>query len=189
LPARWWADIPIDRKTIAEYRAGLNREFGGFADEVFASYPAREDPQVPGVFRTMFSDYDFAFSAWLLAKETAQIGQPAYLYRFTYVGSGPFASLGAFHSEELMFLSGRYWTSWVPKVEDARLSRGMVEYWAQFIKTGNPNGAGLAAWSTFEGDRLCQELGRRIGPEPVPRVGRFGIFQRFLDSRLQNAGE
>lgn len=176
-------------KTVAEYRAWLNREFGGFANEVFASYPTREDAQVPGVFGIMFSDYDFAFSAWLLAKETAQIGQPAYLYRFTYVGSGPFASLGAFHSEELMFLSGRYWTSWVPKVEDARLSRGMVRYWAQFIKSGNPNGAGLPAWPASDGDGLCQELGRRIGPEPVPRVERFGSFQRFLDARLQNAGE
>ena len=171
-------------KTVAEYRRWLNREFSRFADEVFASYPAREDAQVPGVFRTMFSDYDFAFSAWLLAKQTIQIAQPAYLYRFTYVGSGPFESLGAFHSEELMFLSGRYWTSWVPKVEDARLSRGMVGYWTQFIKTRNPNGAGLPTWPAFDSDGLCQELGKQIGPEAVPRVGRFGIFQRFLDSRL-----
>lgn len=176
-------------KTVAEYRAWLSREFGGFADEVFAVYPAQEDAQVPSVFRTMFSDYDFAFSAWLLAKETAPTGQPAYLYRFTYVGSGPFASLGAFHSEELMFLSGRYWTSWVTKPEDARLARAMVEYWAQFIKTGNPDGAALPAWPPFHGSALCQELGKRIGPQAVPRAERFGVFQRFLASRLPNAGE
>jgi len=97
--------------------------------------------------------------------------------------------LRAFHSEELMFLSGRYWTSWVPKAEDERLSQRMVRYWAQFIKTGNPNGAGLPPWPASDGDGLCQELGLRIGPEPVPRVERFGSFQRFLDSRLQNAGE
>jgi para-nitrobenzyl esterase len=175
-------------KTVAEYRAWLKREFGGFADEVFATYPAWEDAQVPGVFRTMFSDYDFAFGAWLLAKETPQTGRPAYLYRFTYLGSGPFASLGAFHSEELMFLSRRYWTSWVPRPEDGRLSRAMVGYWAQFVKTGNPNGAALPAWPAFDGDGLGEELGRRIGPEAVPRVERFGIFQRFLASRLQKVG-
>ena len=176
-------------KTAAEYRAWLKRKFGGFADDVFAAYPATEDAQVPGVFRTMFSDYDFSFSAWLLAKETAETAQPAFLYRFTYVGSGPFANLGAFHSEELMFLSGRYWTSWVPQPEDAQLSRAMVGYWGQFIKTGSPNGAGLPTWPAFGGNESCQELGRRVGPEPVPRKERFGIFQRFLDSRLQRAEE
>jgi para-nitrobenzyl esterase len=176
-------------KTVVEYRARLKREFGGIADEVFAAYPAQEDAQIPGVFLTMYSDYDFAFSAWLLAKETAQAMQPAYLYRFTYVGRGPFASLGAFHSEELMFLSGRYWTSWAPDAEDARLSEAMVGYWAQFIKTGNPNGAGLTAWPLFESNGACQELGRRIGPEAAPRAERFGIFQRFLASRLEKAGK
>jgi para-nitrobenzyl esterase len=176
-------------KTVADYRAWLKRQFGAFADEVFASYPAREEAQVPTVFRTMFSDYDFALSAWLLAKETAQTGKPAYLYRFTYVGSGPFASLGAFHSEELMFLSGRYWTSWVPKAEDAQLSRTMVGYWAQFIKIGNPNATSLPIWPAFDGGEACQELGTRIGPEAVPRSERFEVFQRFLASRLNKAGE
>jgi para-nitrobenzyl esterase len=175
-------------KTIAEYRAWLKREFGNLADEVFTTYPAQGDAQVPGVFRTMFSDYDFAFSAWLLAKETGRTGRPAYLYRFTYLGSGPFASLGAFHSEELMFLSGKYWTSWVPKPEDTQLSQAMVRYWAQFIKTGSPNGAGLPPWPAFESNGLCQELGLHIGSMAVPRAQRFGIFQRFLASRLQNAG-
>ncbi|MGB6131510.1 MAG: carboxylesterase family protein [Acidobacteriaceae bacterium] len=175
-------------KTLAEYRGWLTREFGGLSDEVFAAYPARDDAEVPGVFRTMFSDYDFAFSAWLLAKETTPTGRPAYLYRFTYVGSGPFASLGAFHSEELMFLSGRYWTSWVAKPGDAQLARTMVGYWSNFVKRGDPNGRGLPAWPAFGGKGECQELGQRIGPEAVPRAGRLEIFQRFLDSRLKKAG-
>lgn len=176
-------------KTVAEYQSWLKRQFGGIAEEVSAAYPAHQDEEVPKVFRTMFSDYDFAFSAWLVAKDTVRAGEPAYLYRFTYVGSGSFADLGAFHSEELMFLSGRYWRSWRPKAEDAQLSRAMVEYWAHFIKNGDPNGAGPQPWQGFGKDGLAQELGRRIGPEPVPRVGAFGLFQRFLDSRLQKAGQ
>lgn len=176
-------------KTVAEYQAWLKREFGGFSDEVLANYPVREDGKVPGAFQTMFSDYDFAFSAWLLAKEMGQTGKSAYLYRFTYVGSGAFASLGAFHSEELMFLSGRYWTSWVREPEDEQLSRAMVGYWAQFIKTGNPNGTTLPAWPAFDGDGRCQELGRRIGAVPIPRAERFGTFERYLAARLQKAGQ
>jgi len=176
-------------KTVENYRAWLKREFGGMADEVFAAYPVRQDAEVPEEFRTMFSDYDFAFSAWLLAKQMATTGRPAYLYRFTYVGSGPFASLGAFHSEELMFLSGRYWTSWVKKPEDAQLARAIVGYWSNFVKTGNPNGGGLQVWPAFGGKRECLELGQRVGPEPMPRVERLEIFRRYLDSRLEKVGD
>jgi len=174
-------------KTVADYHAWLQREFGSsFAGPVFAAYPAHEDREVPGVFRTMFSDYDFAFSAWLLAGDTALTGREAYLYRFTYVGAGPFAQLGAFHSEELMFLSRHYWTSWVPQPGDAALSRTLVGYWSRFVKTGDPNGAALPAWPVFRSrENDCQELGRRVGPERLPRVQKMAIFYEFLRTRLK----
>ncbi len=175
-------------KTLAEYHAWLRGEFGKLAGKVFAAYPAHTDGEVPGVFRTMFSDYDFAFSAWLLAKDTALTGRRSFLYRFTYVGQGPFAKLGAFHTEELMFLSRHYWTTWISQPEDAVLSRTMVGYWSRFVKTGNPNGPGLPAWPSFQRSHgMCQQLGRRVGPEKVPRVKRFKLFDEFLQSRLKKA--
>lgn len=175
-------------KTVEAYRAWLQGEFGSFADAVFAAYPAEDDAAVPGVFLTMFSDYDFAFSAWLVARDTAQTRQPAYLYRFTYVGGGPFAALGAFHSEELMFLSRHYWTSWVPQPGDAALSQTLVAYWTNFVKTGNPNGDGLPTWPPFASSAQCQELGRQVGFEAVPRAKHFAIFEEFLQTRLRKAG-
>jgi para-nitrobenzyl esterase len=178
-------------KTVAEYHGWLEREFGSqFAGRVFAAYPARTDGEVPGVFRTMYSDYDFAFSAWLVARDTAQTGKKAYLYRFTYVGAGPFAELGAFHSEELMFLSRHPWTTWVAQPGDAALSRTLVGYWSQFVKTGNPNGAGLPAWPVFRSsENDCQELGRHVGPERVPRAAKMGIFYEYLRTRLTGLPE
>ncbi len=178
-------------RTVKEYRDWLQREFGReFAGQVFAAYPAREDSEVPGVFVTMFSDYDFAFSAWLVARDTAQTGKKAYLYRFTYVGAGPFAQLGAFHSEELMFLSRHYWTTWVPQPGDAALSRTLVGYWSRFVKTGDPNRAGLPAWPAFRNsENDCQELGRRVGPEGLPRVEKMEIFYQYLRTRLKELPE
>ena len=79
----------------------------------------------------MYSDYDFGFSARLMASEVARAQQRAYLYHFTYVGQGVFAPLGAFHSEELMFLSRRFWTSWVhvPWKDAIRMSAAIVALW------------------------------------------------------------
>ncbi len=173
-------------QTLAAYHKWLKDEFGGFADQVFAAYAATSDSQVPRIFRRMFTDYDFAFGAYLLAKENADAGLPAYLYNFDAVGSGPFASLGAFHSEENMFLSQRYWTSWVKQPSDGVLSNAMIGYWVNFIQSGSPDGSGLPLWPRFSADRpLCQRLGKNIGPEAVPQVQRLPVFQRFLNARLQ----
>ncbi len=175
-------------KTLAAYRQWLQHEFGNFAEKVFAEYPAQSDQQVPQVFRKMFSDYDFAFGARLLAADTARIEQPSFLYRFTYVGAGKFAPLGAFHSEENMFLSGKYWTSWISRPYDQTLSNALIGYWVQFVKTENPNRTGLPAWPVYNPKSdLCQELGRRIGPQPVPGAQFFSVFQQFLTSRLQKS--
>jgi para-nitrobenzyl esterase len=171
--------------TVEEYRQWLRREFGPLSDKVFAQYPAHSDRDVPDVFRTMDTDFDFGFGARLLAIEMVHIRQPTYLYQFTYVGAGEFAALGAFHSEESMFLSKKYWTSWIHRPYDKTLSDVIIGYWVQFAKTGDPNSSALPKWPSYRANTdLCQELGRRIGPERVPRAERFGVFQRFLNARL-----
>jgi para-nitrobenzyl esterase len=175
-------------KTVIEYRQWLRQEFGAFADKVFAEYPARSDKDVALVFRTMDTDFDFSFGARLMAMEMAQTHQTVFLYRFTYVGAGQFAGLGAFHSEESMFLSKKYWTSWIRRPYDETLSNAIIEYWVQFAKTGNPNSSAFPSWPAYQpATDLCQELGQRIGSMPVPHAQRFGVFQQFLTSRLQSS--
>jgi len=177
-------------KTVAAYRDWLGKRFGQYAGQVFEKYPARSDAEVPVVFRTMDTDFDFGFGAWLLADDMARQGEAAFLYHFTYVGAGKFAELGAFHSEEEMFLSRRFWTSWVAQPGDAALSRTIIRYWADFAKLGDPNEGGLPAWPEMRPERrVCQELGRRVGPKPVPRLNKFGVFQEYLNSRLEKVGK
>ena len=172
-------------QTLAAYHQFLNRKFGPLASNVFANYPAITNADVPRVFTTMFSDFDFGFSMRLLATETARIHQPAYLYHFTYAGRGPFATLGAFHAEELMFLSQHYWKSWQPTPSDARVSDVLIGYWVSFIQTGNPNRASIPAWPLFNPQKdLTQIIGSNVATKPDPRAARFGPFQQYLDTRL-----
>ena len=173
-------------QTLAAYHQFLDKKLGPLAPQVFAAYPATADAEVPRVFNTMYSDFDFGFSARLLAAETARIHQPAYLYHFTYTGQGPFATLGAFHAEDLMFLSQHYWTSWVKTPDDARVSEALIGYWIHFIQTGNPNAAGLPKWPTYDPHQdLAQILGSTITTTPDPRAARFSPFQQYLDNRLE----
>lgn len=71
--------------------------------------------------------------------------KPAYVYYFTRDLPGD--DQGAWHSCELWYTFGtleRCWRPW--EEQDYELSRRMLDYWVNFMKTGNPNGEGLAEW-------------------------------------------
>ena len=73
---------------------------------------------------------------------------PAYFYYFDRKLPGDDA--GAFHSCELWYEFETYprcWRPWEPC--DLELSRIMSSYWANFVKSGNPNGEGLPDWSAY----------------------------------------
>ncbi len=172
-------------KNIAEYRHWLVNEFREFAGDVWKAYPATSDAEVESVFLRMETDYDYGFGSSVLAKAMSDEGQPAYLYYFTYVGRGPFAALGAFHSEELMFIGDSYWRSWVPNSDDEKLSELMGDYWVQFARTGNPNRRGLPEWPLYEEKSgRCMELGREVKPRSIPHKNGYAVFERILKSRL-----
>lgn len=82
--------------------------------------------------------------AWSQKLESAGF-PPAYVYFFTRRLPGDDA--GAFHSAELWYMFGTLERCWRPFTEhDYRLSEAMVSYWANFIRSGNPNGEGLPQW-------------------------------------------
>lgn len=72
-------------------------------------------------------------------------------YRYYFVrqparGTTP----GAFHSSELWYTFGTYGRCWRPfGPQDEALSEQMMDYWANFIKTGDPNGPGLPRWEGY----------------------------------------
>jgi para-nitrobenzyl esterase len=172
-------------KTLDEYHRWLSEAFKAHAQEVFAVYPARDDNEVSEAFLNMDTDYEFGFGARLIAREMAHAGQNAFLYYFSYVGAGKLAPLGAFHSEESIFLSKRYWTTWVSSPSDEKLSNVIIGYWVQFAKTSQPSGSGLPPWPNYDSKTdLCQELGRNIGQIPTPRAAKFAVFEEMLKEQL-----
>ena len=62
---------------------------------------------------------------------------------------------GAFHSSDLRYLFGRLDTSWRPyTLKDRLISEKMMDYFAAYAKTGNPNGEGRPYWKPCSSGKL-----------------------------------
>ena len=93
--------------------------------------------------------------------------QAPYLYYFDRQMPGDNA--GAFHSAELWYVFGTLDRCWRPLTRaDQELAKMIGGYWANFAKTGNPNGKGLPRWTPCEKDTPSQlRLGLLVESEPI----------------------
>ncbi len=80
------------------------------------------------------------------SRKLEELGRnPAYVYYFTRDLPGD--DFGAWHSSELQYMFGTLRRGWRPWEErDWALSERMLDYWINFMKTGDPNGPGLPTW-------------------------------------------
>lgn len=77
--------------------------------------------------------------------------QPSYVYYFSRRLPGD--NSGAFHSSELWYMFGTLDRCWRPFTDyDKKLSQTMLDYWCNFIKTGNPNSDKLQHWHQWTKD-------------------------------------
>jgi para-nitrobenzyl esterase len=174
-----------DVNTVTEYRNYLRQDTGKYSSEEFESYAVSSDASVPARYLEL-QDGSFAYGAYSLAQATTRAGQKAYLYYFTYAATGKRARLGAYHGEELYFLSNSFPNGWQHNEDDVRLGRDMRAYWTQFAKTGNPNASGLPIWPSYDLHQdECFELGRVIHQRPIaPEVH---AFERIMNQIFAEA--
>lgn len=156
--------------TPVNYQAALAKMFGVHAAEALTLYPGRTEADVKASATALASDQFIAFSTWCWMDAQRRTSQaPVYYYYFDEPrpaprdgSAGP--GTGAVHSGEIEYalgnLDGNAVYAWTPT--DRRVSTTMEGYWANFIKTGNPNGSGLPPWPAVgmkDGGLLRQVIG------------------------------
>ena len=130
----------------------VNR-FGPLAETFLAAYPAQNNSiaarsQIEMGRDEVFGAQNFGWASMQLQSGTAQV----FVYNFDR--QVPFydesTNFGAFHSGEIVYAYDNLQTLDRPwKDSDKKLAKTMSFYWANFAKTGNPNGKDLAQWPVF----------------------------------------
>jgi para-nitrobenzyl esterase len=86
------------------------------------------------------------------ARQLVGSGHNVYYYYFTHVRDGQKQWMGAHHAAEMpyVFDTGN---QVLPSNEwDSFLTEAMGDYWANFVRAGNPNGKGHVQWPLFKPD-------------------------------------
>lgn len=193
--------------TPENYAKAIRTLYPHQADEVLKLYPASTREEVLQAATDLAGDRFIAFSTWKWADLHAKnSGKPVYRYFYTrprpemtpeFAGKTPGLAggvistpgaappprpRGAVHSAEIEYAMGNLVTNkvyaWKP--EDYKVSKLMQEYFANFIKTGNPNGKDLPKWPALAKDGNGEIMRIDVDSAAVPQKNRPRY--EFLDS-------
>jgi para-nitrobenzyl esterase len=160
----------------------VKKLYGDRAEEVLKLYPASTEEEVQQAATALASDRFIGYSTWKWADLQGQTsGKPVYRYLYAHPRPQMPPGRGAVHSAEIEYALGNLATNkvfaWTP--EDYRVSRVMQEYFANFIKTGDPNGPGLAKWPVANGGDSVQLM--RLDVDSRAEAERHRGRYLFLD--------
>ncbi|HEY6244644.1 MAG TPA: carboxylesterase family protein, partial [Pyrinomonadaceae bacterium] len=160
--------------TVENYRKALQRLYGDKSDQVFNLYSATTEAAVMDAAQDLASDRFISYSTWKWMDLSTKTGaKPTYYYLYSRPrpapASGP-TPRGAVHAAEIEYAMGNLDLNkvfaWTP--DDYKVSKVMQDFFANFIKTGNPNSSGVPVWPTYaEGQRMIIDVDTRAERERV----------------------
>ncbi|XP_069595468.1 fatty acyl-CoA hydrolase precursor, medium chain-like isoform X3 [Ranitomeya imitator] len=160
-------------------------------DEYFAYIT---DPvEIRDLYRDLCGDLVFVIPTLRIAKYHRDMGLPVYLYEFQHSPSflvhvRPHLVNSA-HGAELFFASGgpflRYGVlnSGPATQEEKHLARTTMKYWANFARTGNPNGPGLTTWPEYGADERYLEINLKQKSSSTLKEEKFKFWTEILPKK------
>ena len=145
----------VSHVTATTYERDIETSFGALPAPLIAAYPHASDREAQTARLDFERDLRFGWDMWAWAGLQATTGEsPVFFYSFQQKPPFPKGSVyegwGASHFAELWYvfdhISQEPW-QWTDG--DRRLARDVSSYWANFAKSGNPNGPDVPFWPAF----------------------------------------
>ena len=184
--------------TVEEYEAQTRQRFGPFADELLTAYAVSDNDPAPfQAARDLLRDAAFGWHTWVWASLQSRAGGSKVFYYFfdqrpPYPADSRQADVrGVPHGAEMPYVfqhldqQGLPWTA-----DDRAVAEAMGTYWTNFVKYGDPNGAGLPEWPAFtEENQAAMIFDGRPRAGQVPNPEQLQVLDAYFEWRRTPAGK
>lgn len=185
------AEVPAGFVNASNKEELLNF-FGNLKDQASRAYDPNGTTEFAEMLTMVNTDEVWAEPARFTARVFTAKGAPAYLYLFSYVSPSMKERMkfGAGHASEIpyVFDNLRGWNGAAVLPEDQKVASLMNTYWANFAKTGNPNGKKLPKWPAYDPQKnevFEFRADGSAGAVPDNRKARLDVIERNVKAKKQ----
>ncbi|MBQ8995849.1 MAG: carboxylesterase family protein [Oscillospiraceae bacterium] len=182
----------FNQVSTENYEKTVSGVLGDWTKDAVALYPAQEvDPKyhyivergtdAKGSANKIYTAAWFSYSHYTWSRYLQFQERPVWEYYFSKDNGG----LGSNHAGEMPYCFGNLFrhAGLYDKTDEA-LSDQMMEYWVNFIKTGDPNGEGLPEWEKFRSnDANVMGFGENTGMTTDPYADLYPLLDQYQQTQ------
>jgi carboxylesterase 2 len=173
---------PTSDLTLETYTEQFTQMFANLSTRFFEIYPASNDTEANQMNNNVFRDLS-RISTWMWAKDWTAGGASSDVFTYYFTHAPPNQTAGVYHGAELNYVMNNLpntnieadWTA-----EDYEVESVMSQYWANFIKTGNPNGGNLTVWPAMSSVTQTMWLGDSWGVDEIADSEKLAFMEDFF---------